>query len=379
MAKPDFFASLRKYRNRIIVIIKVAVLLYLFLVSVRLLGSTFKLIAGDQARIILEQYTSNRFAGLFVGILATSLIQSSSTVTSIVVGFVGAGTLPLHNAVPIVIGANIGTTITNMIVSLGHIRRRVEFRKALAAATVHDFFNFLTTLLIFPLELLFSPLERISIYFTDFLPKTAFYMGKGPLYPLINPPVKYLIEFVKNSNEQAVLKPMLVVFAFFLLFASLFFMVKVLKGYMLARLESFFGRYVFRNPYLGLLLGMVITMMVQSSSVTTSLLVPMAGAGILNLYQIYPFTLGANLGTTFTALIAAMATSSVDGLRIALCHFMFNLVGIAIFFPLKEIPISMAKRYARFAAIRRRYAFLLIGLVFFVIPILIIVISEFVF
>jgi sodium-dependent phosphate cotransporter len=148
---------------------------------------------------------------------------------------------------------------------------------------------------------------------------------------------------------------------------------------MLVRVEAFFGKYVFRNPLLSLLLGIIITAMVQSSSVTTSLLVPMAGAGILTIYQIYPFTLGANMGTTITALIAAMAATNVEGLRIALCHCLFNLCGIMIFFPLKGIPITMARRFSVFASQNKKYTFILIGVVFFLIPIAIIMLSEAIF
>ena len=362
--------------EKIIALIKVLVLLYIFLVSIRLLGKSFKLIGGEHAEQLLEQYTNFKMVGLFVGLLATSLIQSSSTVTSIIVGFVGAGTLPLSNAVPMIIGANIGTTITNTIVSLGHFHHRVQFRRALAAGTVHDFFNILTTLIILPLELFFKPLERMSIFLTDFLPQTTFTMGKGPLHAIVAPPVNILVNFAKNSEYSVVLKPALGILALILLFGALYFLVRTLKGVMLARLEVFFGRYVFRNPYLGLVLGMVITALVQSSSVTTSLLVPMAGAGILSLRQIYPFTLGANMGTTLTALIAAMATSSVDGLRIALCHCLFNIFGILIFFPLREIPITLARRFALLASFKKKYAIILIGGVFFILPLIVILLTK---
>ncbi|MHC4945117.1 MAG: Na/Pi symporter [Planctomycetota bacterium] len=346
-----------RFLARILVLIKILILLYLFLVSIRLLGKSINLLGGQSGRDLLELYTNNRFIGLFAGVLATSLVQSSSTVTSIVVGFVGAGTIPLANAIPIVIGANIGTTITNTIVSLGHVRRRVEFKKALAAGTVHDFFNILSTLVILPIELIFHPLEKLSYLITDLLPKTTFSMGKGPLHALLNPPVKALVDFVEGSDAQGILRSFLLIFALALLFSSLYFMVRIL----------------------GMILGMVITALVQSSSVTTSLLVPMAGAGILTLHQVYPFTLGANMGTTITALLAAMATPGIEGLQIAICHCFFNILGISIFFPLQRIPIGMARRFALLAARKRRYAFLMIGGIFFLLPLFMIMISELLF
>ena len=99
------------------------VTLYAFLVSINLLGHSFKLFGEDFA-VTLLQSTENPFFGLFLGILATSLIQSSSTTTSIVVGLVAAGGLTLDTAIPVIMGANVGTTVTNTLVSFGHATRR---------------------------------------------------------------------------------------------------------------------------------------------------------------------------------------------------------------------------------------------------------------
>ena len=117
-------------------------MLYLFLVSIGLMGTAFKGFGKGFAENLIRT-TSNPFVGLFVGILATSLVQSSSTTTSIVVGMVGSGVITVSSGVYIVMGANIGTTVTNTLVSLGHFTRRDEFRRAVGAATVHDFFNFI--------------------------------------------------------------------------------------------------------------------------------------------------------------------------------------------------------------------------------------------
>ena len=133
--------------------------LYLFLVSVKLLGTGFKMFGGGFAEQLIST-TSNPLVGLFIGILATSLVQSSSTTTSTVVGFVASGILTIENAIPIIMGANIGTTVTSTIVSMGHVTRREEFRRAMAAATVHDFFNILTVVVLFPLELTTGFLHR---------------------------------------------------------------------------------------------------------------------------------------------------------------------------------------------------------------------------
>ena len=117
--------------------LRVAVLaasLYLFLVSISLLGSSFKLIGGNFAEQLLAT-AQNPFLGLFIGILATSIIQSSSTVTSIAVGLAAGGALDLQTAIPIIMGSNVGTTVTNTIVAAGHINRPDDFRRAFSAAT----------------------------------------------------------------------------------------------------------------------------------------------------------------------------------------------------------------------------------------------------
>ena len=123
-----------------------------------MIGSAFKGLGRGFAESLFQSQASP-FIGLFIGILATGLIQSSSTTTSLVVGMVAAGTfgsdpkLAVAAAVPYIMGANIGTSITNTIVSLGHIVNKEEFKRAFSASVVHDFFNILAVIVIFPLEL----------------------------------------------------------------------------------------------------------------------------------------------------------------------------------------------------------------------------------
>lgn len=135
-------------------------LVYVMLTAVSVIGSGFKLATADHARSLFE-FASNPVMGLIIGMVGTALIQSSSTVTSIIVAMV-AGGLPITIAVPMMMGANIGTSITNTIVSLGHVADKVEFQRAFNAATVHDFFNVFAVLIFLPLEIMFGLLETIS-------------------------------------------------------------------------------------------------------------------------------------------------------------------------------------------------------------------------
>ena len=154
-------------RNEVIVkVIAVIGLLYLFLLSISLMGAAFKGFGKGFAENLI-QTTSNPFVGLFIGILATSLVQSSSTTTSITVGLVAAGGLDVTRAIPIIIGANIGTSVTNTLVSVGHISRPEEFKRAFSAATVHDFFNLIAVVIIFPIQLATNFLGRAAAFLAD--------------------------------------------------------------------------------------------------------------------------------------------------------------------------------------------------------------------
>ena len=136
---------------------------YLFLVSIKLMGVSFQMFGKGFAEQLISSY-SNPFLGLFTGILATSLVQSSSTTTSLVVGLVGGGALPVEYAIPIIMGANLGTTITNTLVSLSFVTRKEDFRRAFAGATVHDFFNVIAVIIFLPLERATHIIERTATF-----------------------------------------------------------------------------------------------------------------------------------------------------------------------------------------------------------------------
>ena len=121
-----------------------------------------------------------------------------------------------------------------------------------------------------------------------------------------------------------------------------------------------------------ILLGVIITIAVQSSSITTSVLIPMSAAGVLSLRNAFPVTLGANVGTTITALLAALATDAPEALTIALVHTIFNVVGILLVYPfptLRQIPIRASEALAAIAVERRTYAVAYVAMAFIVIPV----------
>jgi len=317
-------------------------LLYLFFSSIELMSTAFKMSGRGLAEQLLNT-ASDPIAGLLIGFLATSLIQSSSTTTTIVVGLVASNALSIQLAVPIIMGANIGTTTTNTIVSIGHVTRPAEFERAFAASIVHDIFNVLAAVTLLPLEVLFHPIERTALFLQSVFAGAGGMSIANPLKMVVGPPSEFLAERIPFTIP-------LVVLALALLFAALQGMMRFMKGIVLQRLEGLFDRVLFRNDATGFSLGLVATASVQSSSATTSLVVPLAATGVLSLRRIFPYTLGANVGTTITAILASFATGSPAAVTVALTHLVFNVMAIVIYYPLKVLPIGMAKWFGAYAA-----------------------------
>ncbi len=317
-------------------------LLYLFFSSIELMSTAFRL-GGEGLAGQLLNTASDPLAGLFIGFLATSLIQSSSTTTTIVVGLVASGALSIELAVPIIMGANIGTTTTNTIVSIGHVTRPAEFERAFAASTVHDFFNVLAAFTLLPVEIVFHPIQRSAVFLEGVFAGVGGMSLASPLKLVVRP----LSDLVAGVLPYTI--PLLIL-ALGLLFLALRGMLKLMRGVVLERMGGLFDRVLFRNDAASFTLGMVATAAVQSSSATTSLIVPLAGTGVLTLRQIFPYTIGANIGTTITAILASFSTGSAAAVTIALAHLTFNMMAVAIFYPLRALPIGLAKRWGKFAA-----------------------------
>lgn len=362
-------------------------LLFLFLVGIKGLGAGFKLLGKD----LLDSFfvaTKNPFIGLMVGVVTTTLLQSSSVSTSMIVGLVAApeNPLPLANAIPMIMGANIGTTVTNTVVSLGHMNRKDEFLRAFSVATCHDFFNYLTVIILLPLEMATGIMEKTAIILTDLLAGGTSGGGMdydSPLKGAIKlalAPVKALSEALFDSSKgQAVV---MIGASGVLIFVALLFVVKVMRSLMQAKVENIVRRSLGSNALLAMIVGAMATVMVQSSSITTSLLVPLAGAGLINLAGAFPVTLGANIGTTVTALVASMGASGPNaqlGITIALVHLLFNVGGILLIYPvpkLRNIPLQGAEALARAAIKSKKSALLYIVGMFYIVPMLLIFLTK---
>ena len=302
-------------------------------------------------------FAGNPYVGLCVGVLSTVLIQSSTTTTAIAVSAVGSGALPIRGAIPIILGANIGTTVTCTIVALTFVGKRDEFRRAMAASTVHDFYNLLALLIFFPIELLWHPLERASKALTDAL-YGATWLPDPNRFNVVGAASKPVVSGIKTvtTHLTGTLGPFFtIVIGALLILVAVRYLGKLLKLLMVGRARTALTKAIGRKPYVAMAAGTGVTFLTQSSTITQSVLVPFAGAGILTPRQIYPVTVGANVGTTFTALFAAFAIEGSDakiGLQAAFVHLLYNVFSIIVIFVipiLRPVPIWCAEHFAKIA------------------------------
>jgi sodium-dependent phosphate cotransporter len=344
-------------------LILLIIFLYLFIFSLELMSTSLKMFGKEFARSLIYT-TTNPAAGLFIGILATSIIQSSSSTTSIVVGMVASGALEISSAIPIIMGANIGTSVTNTLVSLPHINRSNEFNRAFSAAIVNDVFNIFAVLVLFPIQIA-----------TNFLTISATFMGKVFQYigalTLLSPVKMLAYPLVDFMKEHLGSYPFIIfILSLLLLLFSLRMMVDALRVLVVKKAEVWFDRFLFKTACHAFLVGLLLTVMVQSSSITTSLVVPMTAAGVLTLKQVFPYTLGSNVGTTVTAIIAALVTGNLAAITVAFSHLLFNISGMIIWWPLKCAPIFVACSFSRYSMRNKIIPFGYIIIMFFIVPLL---------
>lgn len=396
--------------------------LYFFLLGLELLGTAAKVMTGCRAGELFGDDT-NPVAGVMVGIIATVLLQSSSTTTSIVVSLVGSA-ISVNQGIYMIMGANIGTSVTNTIVAMGQMGDGDQLERAFAGATVHDLFNFGTVIILVPVEAATGYLARLTgAMVKNATPKDG-EKWEGPVKKIVSPlgnmiikankkvtssiakgektcedfyPIECedrvvspstchvaLIDCNKDTNscpaffsqdaskqDEIVAGAVCFVLAVFILFICLLGLVTVLKKMLMGVSSRIIYKATNLNGYLSMAVGAALTILVQSSSITTSVLTPLVGVGVLPLEAMYPLTLGANIGTTVTALLASLVSDSIESLQVALAHLFFNITGILIFYPIpfmRRIPLNGARSLGKMTRFWRGFPLLYIAVVFFVIP-----------
>lgn len=366
-------------RARILLdILRLIALLWIFLFSIALFGAAFKMVGKEFSRQLIAT-TTDPIIGLMIGLLATSLIQSSSSTTSIVVGMVAGGALTVQGAIPIIMGANMGTTVTNTLVAMASMNRRTEFQRAFAGATMHDFFNLMSIMILFPVEQATHYLEKSATWLSVMLVGAEGSKFPNPVKAAVKPAVGEVKHLLLDLGlAQGVAAIIMVVVALGGIFFALTWLTRTLKRLVLNRAEGSFTRNLRKSGVAAMFVGLLVTVGVQSSSITTSLLVPLIGAGIVPLEAAFAATLGANIGTTVTALLASL-TGTPGAVTVALVHLLFNISGILIIYPIgavRRIPLRLATGLAARTAERKLYAVLYMVGVFFILPLLFVLIEK---
>lgn len=391
-------------------IIGLALCLYFFMVGLSLMADAFNVLGGKEAGALFG-HIPNPVMGLMIGILGTVLVQSSSTSTSIVVGLVSAGQLSSQEAVPVIMGANIGTSVTNTIVSMGQMGDRTELERAFAGATVHDMFNMLSVAVLMPLELVVGAMtgrggpiflaagwianQLLGGAKPDVEVHSPLKAVVSPVTSLILTPDKDVIKAYSFGEDvqgrsiikSGLLKPLgaqwggalALALSLVLLIGGLYFLVQLLHVLVMGRAKKVIEKATHLNDYLALCVGIVMTVVVQSSSVVTSVLTPLVGIGVLPVAKMFPMTLGANIGTTATALLAAVTAMKLAGMQIALSHLLFNIFGILIWFPLpamRRVPIGLACLLGMYASFYRWVPLAYILTAFLLVPALALGITQ---
>ena len=258
--------------------------LSLFLFGMNLMGDTLKKSAGRKLKVILGKLTGNPFKGFALGLIVTSIIQSSSATTVMVVGFVGAGTMTLAQSIPVILGANVGTTVTAWLTALSGIGGG-----AADAVQILKWFKPST----------FTPIIALI--------GLLFYMAG------------------RNDKKKNV---GLILLGFSVLMLGMETMSGAVSG--LSSNETFRSVLtMFNNPILGLLAGLVMTAIIQSSSASVGILQSFTVTGAITLVNAVPIILGQNIGTCVTALISSTGANR-NAKRAAMVHLYFNVIGAAL-------------------------------------------------
>jgi len=428
----------------VLLFILVILLLYSFICTLSLITISFKLLSSrfPAGSILAKASLDNPILGLMMGVVSTAIIQSSSATTSVVVALVASGTITIHQGIPVIMGTNVGTSVTSTLISLSNIKKTDEYELGFSAAILHDLYNWLTVLILLPLDQMTHLLENISSgvlshYTIKNIPSNTTYK-LGLLHVILDPIVHKIVmlkykthncagmdnmtlvesseerdysseerdyssedsdnsseeEDISSEEEYDLPPPTLLshsyssdyctildtdcdeecsylfyntslsdeeiggiilfvsVLVFIISYMMLFKTMQTILRQPMAKLSNdFFGKdlpYIpwFTN-YIFLLMGVLVTILIQSSSIVTAALVPLVASKVITLERAYPITLGSNLGTTATGIAASLTSSSTEGLQLALCHLFFNLFGVAIYFvlPFMRWPLFIAKKF----------------------------------
>jgi len=332
-----------------------AAVFVLFLAVYLILDGAFDI--GAPAVNRLFDLATNPVIGLLIGIIATASIQSSTTVTALTITAVGTGGISVEVAIPIILGANLGTTITPQIVAFSYLGHRRSFRRAFSSAALHTWFNAIMVVVAFVLELAFQPLRKFAGMVSDSVVGDGATGTARELADAFSP----LIDALGTAGLLGSLFPpraaavMAILVGTLLILAAVRLINAQLAILTAATTRTLLERSSGASDALGVLSGLFTTMAVNASSVTVSSVLPFVVSKAIKLREALAITLGANVGTTLMSLLAALAVPGPMGalaVQAALVHVSFNVVGtllVLIIPPLREWIIRLAKLSGRLA------------------------------
>lgn len=380
--------------------------LYIFLLSLNFLTIGFTLVSpyALKAEKAVQFLLANPISALSVGILVTAVLQSATATTSIVVTMVGAGIIPsAKKAIPIIMGSNIGTCVTNSLVALTLSGNPTEFKRAFCAATLNDMFNYLTTAILLFLEITFNFMETTSKKLTNLMPENIQDLKKANFIEEILRPVSDLLIKLNETNIEAIqygsnnteiasrcceseniittdngtecgqcdylALPLVerigdgftglffIILSLIILTACLFGIVKILslfivgpiaRGVRSAVNASLPGKIKWFTQVILFMFSFSLTLVVQSSNIITATLVPLCGIGMVSLHRVYVMTLGSNIGTTVTGILSALTQPTYaikKSMQLAIVNTLFNLFGVILWLPVPAMRLP--KKFSR--------------------------------
>lgn len=345
-----------KYGN----IIGSIVALYFFISAIMLIKES----AGMMTEFLAEKIVlviRDTTSGVFAGWLGTALLHSSGAFDSIIVAFVSSGAMPIGLAVSTIIGAELGTTVTPFLISvLNQVRKKKHQDAAFNVTLTHVIYNLCTLAIFYPAELFFGTLTWIALQGSNVFVKAPWLNAIPDVLDVATPWVPVLLAYIPPWLGIIVGAVMLIL---------------ALGGVERYMTEMFnmprswnLIRATFQKPYRAFLAGFLFTLLIPSTTVMVSLLVPLASSGVLGAeFYILPYILGANIGTVFDVMIAAMATGDPIALGVWLVHLSVNLIGALIFLPLMK-PFSKVIKAAADKIAASPKLTLVIAAVFHLIP-----------